>query len=117
VRGAAQIAAFLAPRWQHLNFYRILPSPASSSGALEQVHFFHLETHGGSKVVWGHPPGSEAQGEPSAMEKLDRLARYVKEVRPLDGPGPRLEFNLVSGEELWPVQPMANDNRVPRQSR
>ncbi len=83
VVGGAQIAAALFGQWQKLGLYRIVASdPKDLTGWEETV--YRLETQKGAGVTWGRAPGSEIPGEPKSAKKLERLARYVQQMGPLD---------------------------------
>lgn len=113
VTGAASIASLFAERWQDLNFHRIVPSITSKAGGPDQAHYYYLFTHGGTRIIWGRPPGMEAAGEPTAADKIERLIRYVREVRPLDSAGSNAEFNLLSDSDLSPAYQSASRSPDP----
>jgi hypothetical protein len=77
VRGAAQLAAVLAPKldaadpWRSLSLAAILvPSNGGEARAT-----YELLTSGGSRIVWGHAPGADSL-EPPVEQKLARLVYY-----------------------------------------
>lgn len=89
VSEAARIAAAIGPRWKELGLYAIVPlSQADGSETYE------LRTPQGVHIVWGRPPGQEADGEPSAADKLAALEAYVREQGALDREGAPSQLDL-----------------------
>jgi hypothetical protein len=84
VVGGAEIAAALGQFWESMRLYTITPSLVGGSPEPS----FVLETHGGTRVVWGAAPGAApALGEPTAAQKVVWLRQYVFEHDDtLDGP-------------------------------
>jgi hypothetical protein len=79
LREAARLAAVLAPDqketdpWRTLGLAAILVPSPSRSGAGPLT--FELLTAGGSRIVWGHAPGTDSL-EPPAAQKIARLIYY-----------------------------------------
>jgi hypothetical protein len=65
VHSAAQIAGFLFPSRDKVPLSHLVLAPDG----------FILVTAGGTHATWGHAPGKETVGEPSAAVKRDRLLR------------------------------------------
>lgn len=95
--GGARVAAALSNLWTRLNLAKITPTDGESPTATTPT--FELVTQGGSRILWGHAPGSEAENEMPAEKKLDALAAYHTDHNTLDGrDGPqRLD---VRGNEI-----------------
>ena len=94
VRGAALIADLLREKWHTLSLHRIqlVGGPTQQAAGLEPV--FEIAPREGTRVVWGHAPGSEAPGEPSASLKLARLMDYIKKNGLLTEAGGPAEIDL-----------------------
>ncbi|MBM3999853.1 MAG: hypothetical protein FJ297_10000 [Planctomycetes bacterium] len=82
--GAARIAAVLEKAWAPWNLYRIVAVEPSSSGGMPA---YELRTRGASRVLWGHAPGSEPQGEPDSVRKVEWIAEFVRQNGPFDPSG------------------------------
>jgi hypothetical protein len=84
VLGGAEIAAELADAWDELSLWRIVPSDPMSTGVGEEPTYTLL-TRGGTSILWGRAPSTDAPGELPATQKVDRLRRYVAEYGTLEG--------------------------------
>jgi hypothetical protein len=80
IAGAALLAQAWEDRWQKLGLYRLLLAKDDPNG--KQMYF--LETKAGTRVLWGHAPGSESKGEQTPREKIAWLEQYVIKHGPLD---------------------------------
>lgn len=88
VLGAARIAAaWQGEAWQSIGLYRIEVARDSSAGASGAKSNYVLYTRGGRRIFWGHAPGDETAGEPSAAEKIASLTAHVQASGPLDEHG------------------------------
>ncbi|HEX6987406.1 MAG TPA: hypothetical protein VF170_18655, partial [Planctomycetaceae bacterium] len=100
VLGAAKIAAAVGPSWDELDLAAIhVPPVATATPDLDDLTF-ELHARGGSKVIWGRPPGTGHPGELTADQKLGRLKRYVADFGPLDAPGPAFEIDIRPWQEI-----------------
>jgi hypothetical protein len=59
----------------------------------------HLTTRGGSRIIWGNPPGRELKGEATAKDKADHLVKYCQSNGDLEHPGGAHEFDLRPKEK------------------
>jgi hypothetical protein len=85
VAGAAQIADAWGERFAKAGMHRIL---AMSTGEQSE---YELRTVGQTRVLWGHAPGHEGPGEPTAEQKIESLMRRIADKGPLDrGNGDRV---------------------------
>ena len=110
VLGAAKVAAVVAKHWDEFDLTAIhAPAPASASPGLDELTF-ELHTRGGSRVVWGRPPGTGHPGELTADQKLGRLKRYVTDFGPFDAPGPAFEIDIRPWQEIT-RRPLATAER------
>lgn len=91
--GGAQIAALLLEHWQALGLRAIVPVAASDPLHVPQ-RIYDLYTMGGTRLIWGNPPGGEEPGESSAAEKLARMQKYAAVNGSLDSAGPAGQLDL-----------------------
>jgi hypothetical protein len=110
VAAGARLASILAPEqnlapyWKRFGFVAIL-APEVKSQPVNPAHLvFEIQTAGGSRVVWGKPPGADSLEPPPAV-KLARLEDYIARFGPFDGSrGPqRLDIRLFDGISLQPL--------------
>jgi hypothetical protein len=59
----------------------------------------HLTTRGGSRLIWGNPPGKELKGEAAAKDKAGYLVKYCQSNGDLEHPGGAHEFDLRPKEK------------------
>ncbi|MCG8451474.1 MAG: hypothetical protein MI725_18050 [Pirellulales bacterium] len=84
VTGSAELAVRLADHWEEFHLVDILPSARPEIRGERRFFVFDLITRGGTRIVWGAPPGTDLPGEDSFQEKLKRLRRCVASHGPLD---------------------------------
>ena len=106
VVGAAEIAAAFADDWKKLKLDRIEPADPGRS-AYRGVYSYTLFTHGGTKIIWGRPPGSELPSEAPAADKIARLKELAEVRGSLDGSQPRRPIDVRSREGLKLLERMA----------
>jgi len=84
VLGAARLAVELKPFWEQFGFQSIL-TPANSDRKLAWDDLnLQLSTRGGSRVIWGRPPGAKHPGELPADKKIERIKFYIRHHGPFD---------------------------------
>jgi hypothetical protein len=86
VEDAAELAAELAACWKNLGLTAIVCPRTADSHARIDEGVFLLEARGGSRIVWGHAPGTDHPGELSTKQKIGRLDAYVKRFGGFDRP-------------------------------
>jgi hypothetical protein len=90
VTGAAKLAAALADVWRQLHLVEILPATDRAYSDERSAFAFELITSGGTRIVWGAAPGSEAPaGESPLAQKRARLLEYATQngsLQSIDGP-------------------------------
>ena len=106
VVGAAEIAAAFADDWKKLKLDRIEPADPGRS-AYRGVYSYTLFTHGGTKIIWGRPPGSELPSEAPAADKIARLKELAEVRGSLDGSRPRSPIDVRSRDGLRLLDQMA----------
>jgi hypothetical protein len=101
VIGGAEIAAVLAPVWDAMRLYRIVPraDAAGSAGSVPSRRStepqFTLLTHSGTQIHWGYAPRANVPGELPAAEKVALLRQYWAQHDTFDGPqGQRQELDI-----------------------
>ena len=84
VFGAARLAKELKPHWESFGFQSILvPTNSDRKRAWEELTL-QLSTRGGSRVIWGRPPGAKHPGELPADKKVERIKFYLSHHGPFD---------------------------------
>jgi len=78
VEDAARLADELSAQWKALGLASIVCPRTADSHARIDEGVFLLTTRGGSRIVWGHAPGTDHPGELSTKQKIGRLEEYVK---------------------------------------
>ncbi len=86
VEEAALLASELASCWQKLGLSAIVCPRSADSHARIDEGVFLLQARGGSRIVWGHAPGTDHPGELSTEQKIGRLEEYVKRFGGFDRP-------------------------------
>jgi len=105
VIGGAKTAAVLTEAWHTLSLAKIVPSQSSDS---VNAAVFELLTQHGSRVLWGHAPGSETSNEIAADKKIAALLRYVQDHKSLEGRDGPQQLD-VRGAEIVIVAVKPND--------
>ncbi len=90
VIGGARLAVLLADVWDTLRLVEIIATQQSSSDSLKTSFRYELVTTGGTRIVWGTPPGNETPGSESPFnQKRQRLLEYAAQhgkLESIDGP-------------------------------
>ncbi|MBS0262298.1 MAG: hypothetical protein JSS02_10140 [Planctomycetes bacterium] len=86
VEDAAQLAVALGPVWKKLGLVAIACPASTADRAKIDEGVFVLVSKGGSRILWGHAPGSDHPGELETRQKLGRLEDYVKRFGSFDHP-------------------------------
>jgi hypothetical protein len=76
VVAAAQIAAAFGPSWHEFDLAEIVAADSPAPGE-DDIYTFELVTTDGTRIPWGRQYLEQNEVEPSAIEKRDRLKRYV----------------------------------------
>jgi len=84
----------------------------SASPHLEDT--YELFTRGGTQILWGRAPSSNAPGEIPAAEKVARLEKHVAQRGALDGPNAPRELDIRGLESARPLPHTAGRPRVVR---
>lgn len=76
VEDAARLAATLAPHWKAMQLETIVcPKTSPRANSLDDG-VYQLRTRDGSRIVWGHPPGSDHPGDLATDKKIGRILDY-----------------------------------------
>jgi hypothetical protein len=120
VEAAAQLAAELLkpadglePRWRDFRLSAIQISPDGQSRSKWDDIVLELMTAGGSRIVWGRPPGSTHPGELSTDQKLGRLDKYRADFGGFDHPHGPYEIDIRHWQEIS-RRPLAGRASSPR---
>lgn len=111
VRSAARLAAILAPDqdmnryWRRFGLRAIVAPPVDPATVSPRELTFELVTDGGSRIIWGKPPGADDL-EPTAEQKIGRLEQYLSRFGDFDSPdGPyRIDIRLFDAISLEPLE-------------
>jgi hypothetical protein len=86
VAGAAELAAELSPHWKKFGLMSIVaPRTVEGHDKIDEGVYVLL-ANGGSRIVWGHAPGTNHPGELSTKQKIGRLEEYVTKFGGFDRP-------------------------------
>lgn len=100
VLAAARLAESLFDRWKPLGLSSIVAPPRPDAGVSPGDLTFELTTKGGSKIVWGRPPGTNHPGELTVEQKIGRLERYLEQFGSFDGPHGPYEIDIRHWQEI-----------------
>jgi len=78
VVGASRIAIALAPWWQEWNLNAIVVPERQQDRQIYSELEFVVTTEGGSRIIWGRPPGNDHPLEIADEEKIKRLQKFLK---------------------------------------
>ncbi|QDT34816.1 cell division protein FtsQ/DivIB [Thalassoglobus polymorphus] len=110
VESAAKIAAALTPNqnmekyWNRFELTSIVAPDVKEGQMTADDMTFELATRGGSRVVWGKPPGADDL-EPTVQQKIGRMEQYLSRFGKFDEPdGPyRIDIRLFDAISLQPL--------------
>ncbi len=110
VTSAAKIAAALTPEhnmekyWNRFELTAIVVPTIREGAATEEELIFELSTTGGSRIIWGKPPGADDL-EPTVEQKIGRMEQYLSSYGKFDEPdGPyRVDIRLFDSISLSPL--------------
>jgi hypothetical protein len=86
VEGAAELAAELAPHWKKFGLVEIIAPRTVDDHERIDEGVYMLLAKGGSRIVWGHAPGTSHPGELTTKQKIGRLDQYVTKFGGFDRP-------------------------------
>lgn len=110
VEAAAKIAAALTPDqdmeryWNRFELVGIVAPELTDVLPGPEEMRFELSTVGGSRIIWGKPPGVDDL-EPSVEQKIGRMEQYLSRFGKFDEPnGPyRIDIRLFDAISLEPL--------------
>jgi hypothetical protein len=77
VIGASRIAVALTPWWREWKLDSIVvPARQTAEQTYDKLEFV-VTTQGGSRIIWGRPPGNEHPLEIADEEKIKRLKKFL----------------------------------------
>lgn len=100
VTGAATLAEFLGPRWQAFELSAIEVAAETAVPRADEEPRYELVTRGGTRILWGRPPGSQHPGELAASQKLGRLEKYLAEFGSFERPRGPYEIDIRHWQEI-----------------
>lgn len=85
VIGAARIAVVLLPYWKDWKLESIeVPGRTEAQQRYEDLEYV-VNTLGGSRIIWGRPPGHDHPLEITADQKIGKLKTYLSACESFDG--------------------------------
>jgi hypothetical protein len=110
VASAAKIAAALTPQhnmekyWNRFQLIAVVVPAIDEGVTTEEELIFELSTVGGSRIIWGKPPGADDL-EPTVEQKIGRMEQYLSSYGKFDEPdGPyRVDIRLFDAISLSPI--------------
>jgi hypothetical protein len=98
LEGAARLASVLQPHWKEfgLKSIRVPVRPETKRDDLS----YQLATSGGSRIIWGRPPGSRHPGELPAEKKIERMKYYLRHHGPFDSTHGPCEFDITHWRDI-----------------
>jgi hypothetical protein len=100
VLAAARLAALLKPHWKEFGFQAIRVPAAVERDASDDDVPLQIVTRGGSRVIWGRPPGANHPGELLAEKKIERIKFYLKHHGPFDAPHGPYEYDITRWKDI-----------------
>jgi hypothetical protein len=97
---AARLARELGPHWESFGLSAIVVQRRDEEPAVDDRVFLQMLTRGGSRVVWGRPPGTRHPGELTVAQKLGRLKQFISYFDSLDPPQGPYEINIRHWREI-----------------
>ena len=85
VTAAARLAVVLLPYWREWKLRSIEVPPRSDSELVYEDLKFVLTTEGGSRIIWGRPPGNDHPLEVTDDQKIGRLKEFLSKQKSFDG--------------------------------
>lgn len=100
ILSAARLAETLGDKWASLKFEAIIfPKNVDSSTDPQDV-LLELVGQGGSRIVWGRPPGSDHPGELEPSQKIRRLEKYLADFGDYHQPNGPYEIDIRHWQEI-----------------
>ena len=107
VTAAARLAAVLLETesegetgWRRYGLAAIrVPRRTSAVPEIDDI-LLEVVSTGGSRILWGRPPGSSHPGELSVEQKIGRLEKYVRDYGSFDRPHGPYEIDIRHWQEI-----------------
>lgn len=96
--GAARLAVVLKPHWNEFGL-KSIRVPVRAETKRDELSF-QLGTSGGSRIIWGRPPGSRHPGELPAEKKIERMKYYLRHHGPFDSTHGPCEFDITHWRDI-----------------
>jgi hypothetical protein len=119
VLASARLADAMRNDWPDLQLTAIVAPKPTKAQVDPADLIFSLTAKGGSRIVWGRAPGSGHPGELTAVQKIGRLHKYLKEFGGFDQPRGPYEIDIRHWQEITrrPLDPRqidaALEERIP----
>jgi hypothetical protein len=98
VLASARLADELGLHWAEFGLSAIVVRPGRDKDG--DPVFLELLTRGGSRVMWGRPPGTRHPGELTVRQKIGRIEQFISHFESLDPPDGPYEINIRHWREI-----------------
>jgi len=100
ILSATRLAETVSEKWKLLKFEAIIvPSEVDPATDPKDV-LLEILGQGGSRIVWGRPPGSDHPGELEASQKIRRLEKYLADFGDYGQPNGPYEIDIRHWQEI-----------------
>ncbi|HUG92576.1 MAG TPA: hypothetical protein VML55_17180 [Planctomycetaceae bacterium] len=86
--------------WDRWNAAAIVVPPRTKAEITLDDLSFELRTAGGSRILWGRPPGTQHPGELAVDQKIGRLEKYLADFGSFDRPHGPYEIDIRHWREI-----------------
>ena len=100
ILAAARLASVLGEHWKPLKLEAILVPKIANPSIDPNDVILELVGLGGSKIIWGRPPGSDHPGELEATQKIRRLEKYLADYGDYSQPHGPYEIDIRHWQEI-----------------
>lgn len=100
ILAAARLAQHLSDRWTKLKLASISISRVDNPATDPNDVVLELIGNGGSRIVWGRPPGNDHPGELEAEQKVGRLEKYLVDFGDYGLPHGPYEIDIRHWQEM-----------------
>ncbi|MDA0282719.1 MAG: hypothetical protein O3B13_08945 [Planctomycetota bacterium] len=110
VTAAARLSVVLFPYWNEWKLRSVEVPPRATAEVLYEELRLVVTTDGGSRIIWGRPPGNNHPLEVTDEQKIGRLKSFLSKARSFDGPW---EIN-INHLRVITVNPLEGSTTSPR---
>lgn len=100
ILAAARLAHHISDRWTKLKLEAISISRVDNPAMEPNDVILELICKGGSRIVWGRPPGNNHPGELEATQKVSRIEKYLVDYGDYSVPHGPYEIDIRHWQEI-----------------